>query len=384
MSLGRLPPVGTRVRATGGGSLPEFPGFSSFYLQSGTAALAQAMLCAKSLVGDTKRASVVLPAYGCPDLVAAALFAGLKPLLIDIQPQDPAYDLDALSKVLASGEVCAVVAVNFLGIKENMLELRRLTQAAGTLLIEDSAQWFPEDYLATASLADFVLTSFGRGKPLNLLGGGLLLVPESRLSQLPELERFKPGSERAGTPSLSYKVKAGVFNQLLSPLVFGLASRLPFLGVGSTRFHALDSVEQVSPDKLSCMPSNLGAYLSQSRWREQTLCSGLQGLPGLIDLAQTLRYRKGRLLRYPVLTETQNQFAALPGASTMYQRPLVDIEGVPEALTQAGASEQAACPGAREFASHFCSLPLHEGVTAEILEGMLAQAKQIPVGTAVA
>src|SRR5690606_38180670 len=123
---------------------PAFERYRSVWLNSGTAALAQALIVAKRRQSSVARPQVILPAYGCPDLVAAAVFAGLEPVLVDIETDDPAYSIDALRAALSTS-VVAVVAVNFLGIPERLALLRDVLQEHGqALLIEDNAQWFPE------------------------------------------------------------------------------------------------------------------------------------------------------------------------------------------------------------------------------------------------
>src|SRR6185295_2502270 len=115
---------------------------------------------------------VIVPAYCCPDVISAVLFAGARPVLVDLEAETPWMDLTQVSDRLGSSTV-AVVAVNFLGVPERAAPLRKLADAAGALLVDDCAQFFPLEAAEREwLLGDFVVLSFGRGKPLSLLGGG--------------------------------------------------------------------------------------------------------------------------------------------------------------------------------------------------------------------
>ncbi len=82
-------------------------------LNSGTAALSLAMTIAAGSA-EASSPEVILPAYGCPDLLAAAYYAGLRPVLADIQAASPRYQQAALETAI-TGDTVAIVAVNFLG-----------------------------------------------------------------------------------------------------------------------------------------------------------------------------------------------------------------------------------------------------------------------------
>src|SRR5690606_4927305 len=152
---------GNRVILSGGDSAPpEFPGYVAHWVQSGTAALALALLTARSRRPQLRNPSVILPAYGCPDLIAAAEYAGVTPVLVDIGIDDPGYDLDCLAAAI-DADTIAVVAVNFLGLRERLGAIRELLRVhPDVLLIEDNAQWYPEPARMPALAGDLVCLSF--------------------------------------------------------------------------------------------------------------------------------------------------------------------------------------------------------------------------------
>lgn len=374
---GDLPPAGNPLRwAPGEGALPEFAGYRVCGVQSGTAALALALIGARLLRPEIASPEVVLPGYGCPDLVAAAEYAGLRPRLADIGADDPAFDSVALDAALNANTV-AVVAVNFLGIAEHLGALRQLLAARNIALVEDNAQWYPE--AETALAGDMVCLSFGRGKPVSLLGGGLLLWRNGLAETLGE--GWPQARIAAAAPSspLQLRIKSALYNLLLQPHLYLLLNRNPLLTLGATRFKALSGVHAIDSPRSRLLAANIESYCARSRHNEQCARRLLASHPALIDLPARAGSRCGRLLRYPLLCRDGMQrdrlWAQLRrsglGATAMYQHPLPKVEGV-DGRVIAGE-----LPGAGSFAQRLLTLPLHAGVGEQHwrrIEGIFAQA----------
>jgi dTDP-4-amino-4,6-dideoxygalactose transaminase len=368
---GEIAPVGQPVRwRVSPAQMPAFPGYRSHWTNSGTAALALAVRTARLKRADVQYPEVLLPAYGCPGLIAAVLQAGAAPVLVDIGADDPAMSARALS-ARWSPNVVAVVAVNFLGIRERIDALRAHANDKRALLIEDCAQWYPEQSLE----ADAVVLSFGRGKPVNLLGGGALLLRDEH--ELPEQVRVDmlPDRERA----LPIGVRAAVFNTLLHRHPYALAARLPGLALGETRFRPLVSVAILDDARRGLLPASVQHWLARERWREHRLDRALSDVPGVTALPVTLAHRSGRLLRYPLLLRSRSArdaaLAALGarglGASAFYRVPLAQVEGVPESVRSQAASAET-----ESFAERLLTLPLHDGVRASDLARMVRVLKR--------
>lgn len=352
---GDLPPTGNRIHL---GAVPgdsqTFPGYMPHWVQSGTAALALGLMIAKATRPGLRNPSVILPAYGCPDLIAAAEYAGLLPVLVDIGIDDPGYDLDALAQAIDADTV-AVVAVNFLGIRERLAEIRGVLSAhPDALLIEDNAQWFPESALGTGLQGDLVCLSFGRGKPVSLLGGGALLIRADKHPCDAHIGR----AEQVGL-ALSFKVR--LYNLLLSRRLYAFVNRNPFFELGKTVFKPLSEIRALDDVRGGSVLAAVQHHLACSRWAEAAWADGFSDI--------TLRVsadRRGRMLRYPVLCTSQSHRDHLwrvldeagLGASAMYRVALPEVEGVSGKFRLA-----AEYPNARQFAGRLLTLPVHEGVT---------------------
>ena len=366
MRFGRIRPAGEplpplRHDITLDDVLPE--GYVGRFVQSGTAALALALMLAKQL-SDGKRKRVLLPAYGCPDLVAAVLYVGLTPELIDTARDSPFLCHEHLAERLAD-DVVAVVGAHFLGFAEDIGSLRTLCEPHGVTVIEDSAQRLPGAG-GRAPVADLVTMSFGRGKPAGGLGGGLLLL---RAEMAEAGAEWLNGIGRAGLYPL-IDVKRRLFNFSLQRIPYGLVSRLPFLRVGQTRYCPLANIRGLDPARIQLALSSWSHSYHRkskigwvSRWVES--CDQLQALSLPVSEDQELLIAT----RYPALYRAPRSRDALSnhldtvksGITRMYGQALPDVadmgEIVADRLTRA-----------RDFAARLVTFPAHSGLNEAAIE----------------
>ena len=331
------------------------------YYQSGTAALAASITAAIGRGGVTNP-EVLLPAYGCPDLVSAAVHAGARPVLVDLEADRPWMDLEQVATGITPQTV-AVIAASLCGIPERLAELRKLTGQAAITLIEDSAQLVPGGGVRTDWQGDLVVLSFGRGKPVNLLGGGAVLCGDAGLADLlPERDTPAAGLFQC----LSYRLKVSLYNQLISPRLYWLLSFFPFLHIGETRYHELAGIKPLDSCRRGYLPANIARYRSRDLAIQATVSEMLDGLaPGsIVNLPAACGVAKQPLLRYPLLVGAGLRDQLLDrlqrhglGASTMYPAVLPGIEGLENLL-----SGQGPFPEAERFAGGFLTLPTHAGV----------------------
>jgi dTDP-4-amino-4,6-dideoxygalactose transaminase len=341
-----------------------FGPYRVFYLASGTMALAVAIRMACDLAGVSSP-EVILPAYGCPDLVSAANYAGARPVLADLEHERPWMNLEQVRSMISPSTV-AIIAAGFLGIPERMDALGEIAQDAGITLIEDSAQAFPAGNGGSGWSGDLVVLSFGRGKPVSLLGGGALLYKDQGFeSLLPDIDR-----ERAGLfHDVSFRLYAALYNRLISPRIFWMLEQMPFLHFGETRYQPLETLRAMDDARLAVLPVNARNYLSRGRWREVAVHQKVVQAAGtdeqVIDLpAVCCQPGKHHLLRYPLLVDAGRRSTVIDclsrkhlGASVMYPAILPELPGIP-----AGLADPAAFPAARDFASRLITLPVHEQV----------------------
>ena len=195
---------------------------------SGTSALVLALRLAAP-----SGATIALPAYGCVDLVAAALFAGVRIRLYDIDPATLSPDLDSVRRVIERG-VDAIVVAHLFGYAADVHGVQAIASASGVPVIEDAAQGAggAVGNCRLGSIGDLAILSFGRGKGLCAGGGGALLASTDRWrSKVEELARLETrrGWSRLSTTAIQW--------MLGRPSVYALPAAVPWLHLGEMVYH---------------------------------------------------------------------------------------------------------------------------------------------------
>lgn len=378
---GVLPPAGNRIvlSAEDDAAMERravqalFPGKVLSWVDSGTSALALALLDIRHRRPVVPAPEVIIPAYCCPDLVSAALYAGFTPVFCDLAQDSCHYDREALKGALTK-DTLALIAINFLGLPESLESIRSVLASRPVTIIEDNAQWFPNKPGAQRTLADYQTFSFGRGKPVNLLGGGLMVSSTS-----PPLE----AAHRASSPTRRYLYygKCTAYNALLRPFLYQALARNPLLKLGETRYHEHRAIDPLPVGQGKLLTANIQAYWSHERLAERSYRTRLSATNALSPLIET---NNERLLRYPLLVDSQQTRNILLhklneqglGATKLYGNTIDKIDGVPASRLRPAGD----CTNASAFAQRFLTLPLHEGVKQHHIDRTIAIIESV-VGT---
>lgn len=335
-------------------------------LGSGTEALALAIALAARR-RKVAKPEVILPAYGCPDLVSACMPAGASAKLVDVSARGWGYDPIALRAALNENTV-GIVAVDLLGVGDGADELVRVVRDVNVALIQDSAQNLARGSVAVTG--DYFVLSFGRGKPMNLLRGGALVLPTADIASLPDLGscRPTPADHSLRGRLLASRIGAIAFNFLSAPHLYHWMSRLPGTGLGATTFHPLSGITQLEEGAWAQVDSALRAYDARCTY-DRTLwdvaMAEWQGA-GIFPLTAPDRELPRELLRLPLLARDRSTRDALVaalskaglGATAMYGVSLGRLPGIPAAIAAQGPFANADALADRLF-----TLPTHRSVT---------------------
>ncbi len=117
-----LPPVGEHIRWQRSGQNAAAQAGAEgrvVYLQSGTAALALILqtISKRARESGSTANEVLVPAYGCPDIVSAIAFAGLRARLVDLDGQSPFPSAQAWCAAI-NANTAALVTMQFLGLRD--------------------------------------------------------------------------------------------------------------------------------------------------------------------------------------------------------------------------------------------------------------------------
>ena len=372
----RLPPAGERIPSPDRGPAANdhrstFSPYAATFYGSGTEALAAALMAAVKSKGSPNP-DVLLPAYSCPALISAVLYARAKPVFVDFAPDRPWMDLDAVRGKTTS-RTAAIVAVDLFGIPERLSALHDVATSCGAAVIEDSAQRLPEPE-TFASEADFVILSFGRGKPVSLLGGGAVLTADPPCKELLPYPELAPWQSLVGRAVAEATI--AFYNFLLPPSRYWMVAGMPFLHLGETRYLPLAGIRPMPESKLA----RLEPAVRKVRQRQDRVQGSIRRMVAqldasfVLDLAAACDVKNfSKLCRYPLLLKTaelrdavlSELTAAGLGASAMYPAPLPRISGIDDIL-----APQQRYREAEKFSKRILTLPTHSAVREEQIERM--------------
>ncbi|MFL0796115.1 MAG: DegT/DnrJ/EryC1/StrS family aminotransferase [Cellvibrionaceae bacterium] len=359
---GTLAPAGNPIQTSKEAlTQPLVEHYHSVFTDSGTSALALALLVIKNKFPHISKPEVIIPGYGCPDLISAAQYAQVKPVIIDTDTNSPFYNIEALEKTLSNNTI-AILTVNFLGIPENRPAIQKilLKNENPAIIIDDNAQWFPENSDSPLS-STLSIISFGRGKPVSILGGGALLCKNQEDATFAQTILSQPPRSNAFKETL----KIHLYNQLIKPFYYQFLTRNPLLNLGKTTYRPLQKIESLTRQKHQLIQKNLHAHLQRSRSLEETYLTILQSDTEYEALINTSPLGFGRLLRFPILCRNKAARDELIlkghslglGFSAMYQTGMSGIETLPPNISPKSL------PNSNDFADRLLTLPLHDFVT---------------------
>jgi dTDP-4-amino-4,6-dideoxygalactose transaminase len=335
------------------------------YLSSGRAAL-WLLLKALSRIRPDKQ-EVIIPAYTCPAVASAILKAGLKIVLCDINLDDFGFSKNELERKIGKSTL-AVILVHLFGYPANIGQVKEWCRKHGIYLIEDAAQAFgnslpdsPESKLGL--LADAGFFSFGRGKPVTVLHGGILATNSEEIFR--EAGKFYGNLNHSRFQNLRYGMLLSSYSVFSNPYLYWIPQSMPFLHLGETIFE---------PDLLVSGGASLAASLmigicdgieNEKTVRQenaQWYYENLESIPGI----QGPKNPDFPYLRYPLFIENKDLRDRIldqltshgTGATLFYPSPLNELPKLKEILRDTNIY-----PNAKQISDSLITLPVHSGVT---------------------
>jgi perosamine synthetase len=333
----------------------------------------QALLLACRLASRRRQGqlTVALPAYSCYDVAAAAVAAGVRVRLYDIEPESLAPALDSLESALRAGAEVVVVAHLF-GLPVDWRSVATLCTSFGATLIEDAAQGFGASWEARplGSLGELAVLSFGRGKGWTGGRGGALLA-HGPWAQIAPTEPLRPAAAGAAISTAALAVALALLNH---PAIYRLPASLPWLRLGETIYRPV-----TAPAELSATAAVLAARSREAAEREVAvrrrnaamLLGGLRGRPGFhpivpVDGSAPAYLRLPVRLRGGLAALGDPHRARWLGIAPGYPAPLSAL-----APLRAHMVQSQTLPGAAELARTLITLPTHSRLRDDELSELL-------------
>lgn len=333
-------------------------------VDSGTSALVLAIRAVAPL-----GATVAFPGYGCIDLTAAALRAGVRVRLYDVDPNTLSPDLDSVRAVLSRG-VAAIVVAHLYGYPADVVGVQEIAAAHGVPVIEDAAQGGGGALagIRLGGIADVALVSFGRGKGIAAGAGGALLQRAGRRTEEGSAIPASLGAPRRG----AREVAALSAQWLLArPSIYRIPLSVPSLKLGETVFHPAGEPCAMTSASISMLPSALRLEQAETRTRIANAHALLErsGHWRAFDPVQPIAGGRPGYLRLAVLART-------PGIGGRVE--LGAVRGYPLTLDEHVqlrpilAPGERAAAGARRLRDTLFTLPTHSRVNSRDLARLSA------------
>ena len=324
---------------------------------SGTSALVVAL---RTLL--PRGGTVAYPAYACIDLTAAALRAGVRVRLYDLDPVTLSPDLDSLRRTMVRG-VDAILVANLYGYPLDVTGVNALAAERGIPVIEDAAQAAGGTLhgARAGGLASISILSFGRGKGTSAGSGGALLSRSVGQSDaIPfAAARLADGSRGA------HELVALLAQWLLARSeLYRLPASVPALRLGEMTFKAATEPRSISAAAAAILPVALRmeeGELSHRRRRAKELITLLRSTGGRLLPIRCVPGGDAGFLRLPFLDTAGD---ARPNESIGVMRGYPLTLDQHEQLAPILATGERAGRGAQQLRDRLFTAPTHSRLTA--------------------
>jgi dTDP-4-amino-4,6-dideoxygalactose transaminase len=360
--------------------IKKFIGDSLFlYLSSGRAALWLTLKALSSLKPERKK--VIIPAFTCPAVASAILKADLIPVLCDIKLDNFGYSEESIDRI-TDENVLAVITVHLFGYPSNIEEVRRHCRKYDIFSIEDAAQAFGNELPAAGTklglISDTGFFSFGRGKPLSAIHGGLFVTKSETIYQK-GLEIYRSLNGSSGGKSLKYLSQLGCYDLFSSPYLYWIPQGIPSLHLGETIFEpdfflskGLNSAAFIIEELIKSIENSKKIRMTNSEWYNTELPDSRKIKKLLYSPYPFHRYplrMKDKMLRDTIVKELNSNGIS---GTIFYPCPLNELPGLGEVLQDSNVYANA-----KLLSDTLITLPVHEGVTIRDLNRVKAVFQKI-------
>lgn len=327
---------------------------------SGTSALVLALR-----LTATPRAPVAFPAYGCVDLVAAAIAAGVRVRLYDVDPSTLSPDLASLRAACVRG-VEAVVVAHLYGYPADVAGACQVAADFGVPVIEDAAQGIGATLHGQplGSFGDLTVLSFGRGKGVTCGSGGALLAASAVWGDV-----LSAAEALLASPTRGWMPLARLSAQwaLGRPSVYTLPCAIPGLRLGEMVYrpaHEPRAMSSASARVLHTAWAESNAATEQRRKLGEQLTALAREARSVRPIRPIVGGTPG-FLRMAVLDAGARSPVAALGIVRPYPRALHDMPELWPIVASGGRRN----PGADELVRSLFTLPTHQRVAPSDLSG---------------
>jgi len=312
------------------------------------------------------REEVVLPAYASCSVAAAAVAAGLRVRLVDVDERG-AIDPVALALLPLERAACVVVC-NLFGVAEPVAPVAAIVRPRGAWIVDDATESFGASASdgAAGARGELGVLGFGRGEPVQALGGGAVLWHEPGL-RAADGPPVRPRARRAWR-------RARRWNAALRPIAFAALSSARLLRVGAARFDADFARGPIDGAALVLCAHALARCDARRERREAEalgLAAALRTCSAFVPIVPPPGAR-GAFPRLAVLAPDRERRDAALAALARHGAALLHapLDAIP--ALRGRLATRPSIPGARALAERLLTLPVHGALRGPRRERALA------------
>lgn len=345
-----------------------FPGARAFAFWKGRVALHVGLRAMGIGRGD----EVIMPGYTCSMVPGAILYAGAKPIYVDIRADDFNIDPDRLDAA-RTPNTRAVIVQHTYGFPADMDRIAAWADRNNLPVIEDCCHALGCDYNGRrlGTFGKFAFFSSQWNKHYTTALGGVLIVNDAdlagRVAALIDREAVAPSRKQVwmlAAQMLAHHMLVYPRTILVAQSIFRWLTARGFV-VGSASKEEFDT--RIPPNYvmlMSDLQARVGlcelARLGRNVKHRRKMCAYYRTTLGLEDAVQNGQ----PLVRFPLRVQDRPHFLAAAARSaievgTWFECPLHPIETDQEAF----GYHDGDCPVAEDAARHMVNLPTHVRVS---------------------
>ncbi len=344
----------------------------------GKEALLQLFLTVKK---RSEKSIVIMGAYTCPDIAAAAVRAGFRIYALDLKKDSLEMDVSLLSEEIMK-QTCAVVLSNLYGLIDSLPLWLEYKKKYDFFLIDDACQGaFSKDgeHFVGARQETVGVVSFGRGKAICSVGGGAVICSDQQLELFEE--RYSFITKKRSLCGFRDLFKGILFWVFEKPVLYFFPAHLSFLGLGGAIYQERFSEKTMNTyQALSALTQLEEKSERQAIFLEHTKkwASLLRDLPVRQPYTKHLDTQKAVLIRYPIIFQSAAKREA--AWNKLEKKGLGVSQSYPQALSSYAELQphliSTHTPVAEEIASTILTLPVHRYVQMSDMEEIVQVLKE--------
>lgn len=291
---------------------------------------------------------IVITSLTCYAVVEAVKKAGFTPVFADIDPKTLHFNSATLEKALKQHQnIKAVIVQNNLGYPADLDSIQTVTKKHGLILIEDLAHCAGISYAngkEAGTVGDFAILSFGKGKSIDTISGGALVLRATTLTNTDDDQQEARVIKRPKQPTLLPRLSDRMRDRFY-PLLGALIRLLYPLHLGKLFTGFLLKTHQIKRSA----DAELNPSFRLTNWQAKLALKQLIELPKNRPPLREFYFVENRAV---VLAELAKKGYIMN--DTWYDTPVS-----PDRYFKKSGYVPAECPVAVEIANHIVNLPTH-------------------------